>query len=306
MIAYWLFRLCSLIWQRMPLKWGYAIASLIADITFGVWGEKKQNMLANMRVVLGNDADERVVRHTARQSLRNYFKLMVDFLRFPRMKKEDIEKAIRFNGWEDLDHALERGKGVIFIGMHMGSWDVAGAAIALRNYPLNVVVDTFKPERLDQLVQGSRIAKGVKIIPAAHAAKKVLRVLRSNEILALLIDRPSPENGVPVQFFNCTAYVPAGAATLALRTGASVLIGGLVRQPDDSYLGLVDRHIDFEPTGNRERDIQDLTQTIIGSLEKWVRQYPDQWYMFRRMWVKPDRFEPKRQEVQPKEALAQD
>jgi lauroyl/myristoyl acyltransferase len=84
------------------------------------------------------------------------------------------------------------------------------------------------------------------------------------------------------------------------------LIGGLVRQPDDSYLGLVDRHIDFEPTGNRERDIQDLTQTIIGSLEKWVRQYPDQWYMFRRMWVKPDRFEPKRQEVQPKEALAQD
>jgi lauroyl/myristoyl acyltransferase len=61
----------------------------------------------------------------------------------------------------------------------------------------------------------------------------------------------------------------------------------MIRLPDDRFLAVVDRCIAFEPSGNDEEDIRALTQQIMDALARWVAQYPDQWYMFRRMWPTP-------------------
>jgi KDO2-lipid IV(A) lauroyltransferase len=117
-----------------------------------------------------------------------------------------------------------------------------------------------------------------------QAARGVLRALRQNEMLAILVDQPDDEDWVEVKFFGEPAHFPGGAATLALRTGARVIPGGLVRVGERKFLGFIDGHIRFQPTGNREADIQALTQCIVSSLENWIRRYPDQYYMFRRLW----------------------
>ena len=103
------------------------------------------------------------------------------------------------------------------------------------------------------------------------------------------MDRPMPrEEGVRVTIFGSPAYVPAGAATLSLRTGAPIIPAGVVRLPDNRFLCMVDRCICYEPTDNDEEDIQALTQRIMDALSRWVKQNPDQWFMFRRMWPAPE------------------
>ena len=61
----------------------------------------------------------------------------------------------------------------------------------------------------------------------------------------------------------------------------------VVRGPDDD-LGMhpiIDIGLrDWRPSGDEERDIADLTRRIMQSLERIVRAYPDQWFIFRRMW----------------------
>ncbi|MDZ4277876.1 MAG: hypothetical protein U1B78_01925, partial [Dehalococcoidia bacterium] len=40
----------------------------------------------------------------------------------------------------------------------------------------------------------------------------------------------------------------------------------------------------YEPTGDEEHDVRELTRMIMSALERFVREYPEQWYIFRRMW----------------------
>lgn len=284
-MAYALARLLSFLSQHLPLRVSYQLATWLADLIYLTWTQKKCNMWDNMAHVLGPQAHWKQVNHLAKQSLRHYFKYLVDFLRFPVMTAEEIQRLVKITGWENFDRALEAGKGIIFIGLHMGAWDFGGAALALRNYKMNVVVDTFNPPRLNAFMVRARTRMGMKVIPLEKATRRVFQALRHNEALALLIDRPLTDSGVRVKFFDAFTRVPSGAARLALRTGARVIPGGLIRLPDNSFQAIVGHHIPFQSTGDLKRDIQVLTQRIMSSLEEMVRQYPDQWYMFRRMWL---------------------
>ena len=100
-----------------------------------------------------------------------------------------------------------------------------------------------------------------------------------------MIDRPQREGGDEVEFFGARAWLPSGPARFALRSGAPILSCYLIRRPGDrTYLGAIEPAIPFVPTGDEEADVRALTQAIVERLEGPLRQYPDQWYMFRRMW----------------------
>lgn len=277
-------RLLSAIVMLVPLRISYLIAGALSELAFLALPQKRRNAIENMAYVLGLPPSHAQVRRSARNAMRNYAKYLVDFLRMPAVTFEEVKRRVEFDGWRHLDAALEGGKGAIFCSVHMGSWDLGAGSLALAGYPVNAVVDTFKHPHLNEFIQSSRRRTGMNVIPVNEAPRRVLKVLRQNEVLGLLVDRPTPGDGVKVTFFGNEAWLPAGAAALALRTGASVVTMGLVRLPDNSFRGLIHPAIQYEPTGDRDRDVQELTQRIVASLEEMIRAYPEQWFMFRRMW----------------------
>ncbi|MBI2909975.1 MAG: lysophospholipid acyltransferase family protein [Chloroflexi bacterium] len=285
MIQYWLWRVSLLIWRWLPPAVGYRLADFVGDVAYFAWPKGRTYARSNMGRVLGSGADRRTVGRAARQSLRNYCRYLVDFIRFPLLRWEDIQNKVRFDGWENFDRALAGGKGAIFVGLHLGNWDLAAAAIAFKNYPLNVVAETFGYPPLNRLVQEARRQRGMKVIPLERAAAGVVRALRRNEVLAFLIDHPSLEAGVRVNFFGAPIQVPSGAAVLAMKTGAKLVPGALVRLPNDTFLGWVGEFVDIRLSGDFQADVQTTTQQVMDSLEAMVRHYPDQWFAFRRMWA---------------------
>jgi KDO2-lipid IV(A) lauroyltransferase len=79
--------------------------------------------------------------------------------------------------------------------------------------------------------------------------------------------------------------VPAGAAVLALRTGAPILPAAFLRDPDgDGYVAYVGQPLTGGGSGRSPAEIQALTQRIMTWLEEIIVRFPDQWYMFRPMW----------------------
>lgn len=283
-MTYWGIRIARLIARYAPLRVCYAVAVLLSDLCWAVMSVQRENAIDNMAQVLGRSRDDPEVRRKAKAAFRNYGRYLADFLRLPFLDGEELDSRFKFSGWEHIDQALAGGKGVIFISAHVGNWDLAAAILARRGYPVNVVAETFQPPRLNEVVQGHRSSHGMKVIPLESSARKVLGVLRKNEILGLLIDRPSPEAGVMVQFFGGLTEVPAGAALLALRTGARLVSGITVRNPDHTYSGFVTSHFDVELSGDLPTDIGRLTQAIMNTMESFIRQYPEQWFIFRPMW----------------------
>lgn len=241
---------------------------------------------ANMRQVLGPEARDRQVRQLTRRAFQNYACYMVDMLRMPGMDRSEFFHAIEIQGLQHLDRAVQAGRGVIVVTGHIGSFDMSGAAVAARGIPVNAVVETLQPPAWNARVQRIRETMGVHAIPLESGVREMLTVLRNNEVLGILVDRPLTEGGVQVQFFGRETRVPAGAATLGLRTGAALLPAVLLRHPTGKgYLAclgepIATRTADGKPAG----DPVTLTQRCMHWLEACIRTYPDQWYMFRHMW----------------------
>jgi phosphatidylinositol dimannoside acyltransferase len=287
-VVFFLWRLATALGRAVPRRVSDRAALCVADVMFLCWREKRANTIDNMAHVLPN-ADAKAVRRVARDSFRNYAKYLIDFIRTPTMAAAELAGAIEFSDWERLDDVFREGRGLIVAGMHFGSWDMGGALFGRHGYILNVIVDTFGHSKLNDMVVGSRLASGMRVIPMERAGVAVIRALRRNEALVILLDRPQAANGVSVRFFDGATVMPAGAARLALRTGARVVPAAVVRMGHGAggLQALLDLDFHFEACGNDETDIRSLMEALLSWHEGVIREFPDQWYMFRRVWLTP-------------------
>ena len=279
-----IYRLIARVLQAMPPSLGYRLFAFVADLIFyGIWRQRRKNVIENMRHVLGPTAKAREVEQTARRSVQNYARYLFEFLRFPAIPIESMFRAIEFDNWEFFGDPKQWECGWVICTLHMGNWDLAGVVANQRGFSFHTVADRFKPASLDEVIQGTRRHMGVLVVSTDVAARSLMRALKNKEMVGILIDRPV-KDGVQVQFFGETVTIPEGAARLALKTGARVLPTAMIRTPDNHFRLFFDESFAFTPSGDTTADVQGLMQAIMSNLETIVREYPDQWYMFRRMW----------------------
>jgi KDO2-lipid IV(A) lauroyltransferase len=288
-LQYRTWQVASALVGKLGPRASYRVAWLIGSLTYYAWPRARRAMHRNYRRVLG-DVPPRVIRSTARRSLVNYCCYLADFVRFPALSKDEVSEAVLGEpSFAALDRELERGCGAVIVCMHFGNWDVGAGAAAARGYPLTVVAETFPEPRLDAMVLDSRERLGMHILKMEKAGPSLLRVLKRNGLLALLIDRPTSGDGVKVMFFGEEVEVPAGPARLALRAGASVVPTAFARVNPRApeVTTLTEFGLCVTPSGDEDTDVKTLTQAIMRAHESFIRRYPDQWYMFREMWPEP-------------------
>jgi KDO2-lipid IV(A) lauroyltransferase len=110
-----------------------------------------------------------------------------------------------------------------------------------------------------------------------------MKALKNNELLCLLSDRDVGAAGVEVSFFGETTTLPAGAATLAIRTGAPIIpVGAYYR--GDLHHGVVRPPIPVERTGRLREDVGRVTQLVANELEGLIRKAPEQWHLMQPNW----------------------
>jgi KDO2-lipid IV(A) lauroyltransferase len=237
-------------------------------------------------VLLADDVRSARVRLMARQSFRNYAKSLFDFFRQMSIDPDLIESDTFTVGWEHVEAGLARGRGIVLVTPHFGNWDLAAGLTAARGYPFVALADRFTPPAVDRLVRRSRNRTGVGIVTLdSGSLRRTIQLLRRNVIVAIVADRPQRQGGVEVCFFGAPAWFPAGPARFALRTGATILLGYVGRRPGDrTFYGNFEPIASVDVTGDEATDIRAQTQVIVHAMEGLLRQYPDQWYMFRQMW----------------------
>ncbi|MBI5946722.1 MAG: lysophospholipid acyltransferase family protein [Chloroflexi bacterium] len=288
-MQYRLWQVVTALIRRIPPRAGYAIAAAAGSAAFYCWPRGRRATIRNYQQVLSG-APPSDVRRMARRSLVNYCKYLTDFVRFPSVPAPVlIEQVLGSEQFEALDRALADGKGALIVCTHFGNWDLGAGATAARGYPLTVLAETFEDPRLDEMVVGARRRLGMEVIKIEKAGPSLVRALQRNGLLALLIDRPTPGDGVAVEFFGSTVEVPAGPARLALRTGAAVVPVAFARTAAGAptVTTLADFLPAHTPTGDQAADVTAITQAIMAAHEGFIRRHPDQWYMFREMWPRP-------------------
>jgi len=188
------------------------------------------------------------------------------------------------DGWDVVEQALAKRKGLIFVTGHLGNWELAGAYVAARGIPLDVIARRMSNPLFDRYLTETRSRIGMVVVHDAEAVRRTPRSLRDNRAVAFLADQ-----GVLglastfVPFFGRPAKTPRGPAVFALRLQVPVVFGVAVRQPSGSYR-LVFEPVLVEDTGDRDRDVDAIVARYTATLERWVRRYPEQYFWHHRRW----------------------
>jgi KDO2-lipid IV(A) lauroyltransferase len=219
-------------------------------------------------------------RRIADGVFRSIARLLVAIARFPRIRRENLDEWIRFEGYEHFEEALRRGRGVLIATGHLGNWELSAFAHALVRGPMHVVVRPLDNPRLDRLVARRRTLSGNRIIEKKDFARGILKALAENQAVGILVDQnTSPEFGVFVDFFGIPACANAGLARLAAHSGAAVIPGcALWSEPERRYV------LRFYPPVEITGDVQADTQRVQRRLEQMIREHPDQWLWIHRRW----------------------
>lgn len=291
---YYILRVVQFFVTLVPIKILYVVAGLLTKLVFFFWKEKRENVYRNFSLVLskkfGRQATDAEIKKTMSDNFYNYGMFNVEFLYIEKLVR--LSALPELHNVERIEEGLKPGKGLMICTLHFSNWDVAGTIIS-GHYKGKRDVWAIADDLgggYSKFVQESRALYGIHIVLPNKNLKDAYFCLQNGGILNVLVDRPLPrtdKNGVEVDFFGKKAYVATAAARIAIKTGSAMLVGYAVRECDGFY-GQSGELIKYTPTGDKNRDIQALTQALMNEAEKLIMAHPEQWYMFRDFWNKKD------------------
>lgn len=232
------------------------------------------------------DWSEEKRKQTIRGMIRQVGWMAGEFSQFPKYTRENIERVVVVDGFENFDAGRRRGKGVLFLTGHMSAWELSSFAHALYGYPLHFLVRPISHPRVDALINDYRCLSGNQPIDKNKSARAILKVLGEGGTVGILSDHNSSlEEGVFVDFFGIPACTTSGLARIALRTDAAVVPGFL--SWDESrriYRLRFEPAVELSRTGDEEADVRENTQRFTRVIEDFVRAHPDQWLWVHKRW----------------------
>jgi phosphatidylinositol dimannoside acyltransferase len=267
---------------RVPPPLSRAVIGTAAQGSYLAWATKRRYSNVNFSHVLGLPPGHPKVRRLALRAYRAYARYLVELMRLPSRPVEELAAAVEATGVDEVAAAWRASGGPLIVTLaHIGNNEAVAAGLAARGYPVSAVADDSAFPELFEHLRRQRETWGVRLIPWRNL-RDIFAVLRRGEILALLLDWGYRRDGIPVRLFDAWTTLPAGPATLAAKTGATIVPLGIRRLADGRFRLELDAPITVASTDPAE--LQRATQAMAVSLERTIAAAPDQWYSFKPVW----------------------
>ncbi|MBZ8139714.1 lipid A biosynthesis acyltransferase [Rubrivivax gelatinosus] len=209
--------------SRRSLRFLHMLGGLLGWLAYALSPTYRRRLAANAALAGLTPAQRR-------EAVADAGRLVMEVPRlWLRPREQPIADPVRWEGAELLESLLGRGKGLVLLTPHMGSFEIAAQAYAERfgaRQPITVLYRPAKKALLRELEETARARPALATAPATLAGvRQMLRALKKGETVGLLPDQVPPEGqGVWVPFFGKPAYTMTLAARLVQQTGAAVAI----------------------------------------------------------------------------------
>lgn len=249
--------------------------------------------LSNLRLAYPEKSDAEI-KALLEANAAHMGRLALEFIATSRMTPENFKRIIRFERFDRVEEARKKGRGVILLTAHSGNWEWMAMSVSSHfDLPVSAVGKRIHNPYINALVVGNRAKFKTNPINNRNAARPVLKHLKRNEAVGMLMDqRPSRGEWVSSTFFGHTVATNPGLATLALRSGAPVLFVSC-RTEGAGYVVTFGEPIEPPPeNGGQEDRILEFTRKVDRVIEEKVRERPDEWLWMHDRWKLPKGFKP--------------
>jgi lauroyl/myristoyl acyltransferase len=207
--------------EVLPERFDVALVRSIASLVGRRSKAPRARLKANLARVLGDGASDELLELFTDRGFRSYGQYWAEGAKLPGLAQSTIDR--RFVISEGLEHLVEakaKGRGVIIALPHIGSWEWGGSFLNSIDLGMTAVAEELEPPELFAWFKAKRESIGIRVEPLnEHAGSVLLSTLRDGGVVGLLCDRDIQDNGIDVDFFGERVTMPAGPATLAIRTG---------------------------------------------------------------------------------------
>jgi len=277
------FRVLAPVFRIMPLGVVFFLGRLLGGLLYCLDARHRAIAYTNLKTAFGDKLCCRDLKRLTRDFYRAFGQNLIEIFIIPRVGRGYIEKYADIEGRRHIDEAFKRGKGVILLGIHEGSWELSNVVCANLGFPLAFFIREQKFSRLNNLLNIYRTAKGCRLIQKKNQTRQLIQILKANGAVGMTADQGG-KTGVRVDFFGKDASMATGAVRLALKYDAAIIPGFYARLKGP-YMKLV-----FEPafeltrSGDLERDIHENLQRLIKIYEGYLKKYPREYIWFHKIW----------------------
>ena len=241
-------------------------------------------VMENMSVVFGDTKTKCEKKKLAKDFYKHFGMCAMEVFYNRPLSDKFVNEDVECVGLENFDNALKKGKGVLGMTAHYGSWEVLGYVMGYKGYKLDSIYNPFENVYLDRLMREKRARYGGEPIEKQNAVVNILRSLKAGRIVPMLFDqRADMAEMVMVDFFNTPTRTNKGLAMLALRTNAPV-VPFFIERTSKGHKVTVYPEVELSVTGNKEEDILVNTKKFNEILEQRILENPSQWYWLLPRW----------------------
>lgn len=279
---YYLFVIGKALALLIPRKLAYWLADIIGRIRYYYAVRDRRTVIKSLSPLI---KDQSKLEDAARNVFINFGYYLIDFVSYRKMNKKFFERYVSVHGLEKYKEACSLKKGVIILSAHLGNYEFAAAVANSLGENISAVALPHKDPRLKKFFDNQRNVFGVKSIPTGLSVKKCLKILKSGGHVAFVGDRVFADKGLEVEVLSKKAILPNGPQFFAAATGAVIMPMFLIRRDKYYYDLIFDEPIYCPQDKDRVQVQVILMEKFAEVLGKYIKKYPEQWYMFGKFWA---------------------
>lgn len=283
-LFYGLIRSLIFILRLPPRRVAIGGMRFLAKFLVVLFKREKRKAITHLTLAYGKEKSLSEIEELAGKVLLHFITVFVDLVRMDDFVVSGFEGMVSCQGFEHLECAAKRKKGVIALTAHFGNWELLGAYAVHRGIPLRVVGTAMQDPRLDEILVSTRNRAGYTNIGRGKDTKEILRALQQGDTLGMLIDQDTKVSGVFVDFFGKPAHTPIGPAVLARKYDIPIVPIFMWLKEDLTYQLECFPPLELVRTDDVDYDLQVNIQKCSDAYEKIIRQHPEQWAWMHKRW----------------------
>lgn len=196
----------------------------------------------------------------------------------------------RLNGYDRIQRYFRNtDRGLILLTAHIGNWQFAMTALRRLDKTVHLLMRPEDNEAVKSVLNIDSDNGNIKIISSEGYLSGVIEAMGAvyeGEIVSIMGDRPYEYKTVQTVFLGSMASFPIGAFTIAAAAKCPIVVLLSAKTGKRSYLVDITNVIELpdSPRGDRDEVVLAGVRKFAGVLEKYVEEYPYQWFVFEDLW----------------------
>lgn len=287
-LQYLFIRLALVLYALVPASKAYTLGFRFAACIYPLFKMRQRIAIDNiLQAKITTDKIE--AARIARHSFCHFIGHLLEALKVPQVINEtnwkehivyDVNDA---ENWNTLMVNLDIP--IMLLTGHLGSWEVAVTIVPFTR-PMMPVARAIDNPMLARFLKKSHFRGNVAIISKKNGfTGDILRAWKSTKAaLTIVMDQHAGNEGIKIDFLGRPAYTHTSPARIHLATGAPIIVGAFLREGLFKYRMIGEPPIRFNPTGNKEKDIETLLIEMNQRLGNLIRKRPEQYLWMHKRW----------------------